>query len=472
MSMRTSLLSLVTGAAIIAAPVALCRAQTPPAAAPAAQPPVKPRAADTTFKGLPVDGIAAVVGESVILVSEVEAAALQQRSQGREPKSEKEFAQMKKDALTALISEELLIQKAKAEKIEANDADVQRTYETQEKKVRAQFKSDAEFRTALREVGYGSIEEWKKAQLDQIRRQTVQTDVMQKMRRDGKMTAVNVSEAEVAEAFAKAKDNLPPKEARVGFRQIIIPTRPSEAAKARARAKIDSLRKELDAHPGDFESIAKRESMDLSNKDTGGDLGWNRRGTMVPEFDRIMFALNPGIVSPVVETSFGYHLIRVDRVQPAEVKARHILIRPTLDSTDDTRARLLADSVADAWRKGANVDSLTIRYHDNAVEEKSIPEANRGDLPPEYGKAVEGAKVGDVLTPFAIPDPSGGGFNKYVIAQLTLVDAAGENTLNDWRDRIRQRLSEEYSMARFIESLKKQTYVSVRYDPMASVVTP
>lgn len=468
MSMRTSLLSLVTGAAMIAAPVALCRAQVAPVKAPAAKPPV----ADTSkARALPVDGIAAVVGESVILVSEVEAAALGSRAQGREPKSEREFAEMKKEALTSLINEELMVRKAKAEKVEANDAEAQKTYDAQEKKVRAQFKTDVEFRTALREVGYGSIEEWRKAQLDQIKRRSVQQELVQKLRRDGKLTAVNVSEADVAEAFNTAKAQLPPKEARVGFRQIIIPTRASEAAKARARAKIDSIRRELDAHPDDFESIAKRESMDPSNKDTGGDLGWNRRGTMVPEFDRVMFALNPGIVSPVVETMFGYHLIRVDRVQPAEVKARHILIRATLDSADDARARAVADSVADAWRKGANVDSLTIRYHDNSVEEKSIPEANRSDLPAEYGKAVEGAKVGDILPPFSIPDP-GTGFKKYVIAQLTLVSEAGENSLADWRDRIRQQLSEERSLGRLYDSLRKSTYVSVRYDPMAGIVTP
>ena len=77
-----------------------------------------------------------------------------------------------------------------------------------------------------------------------------------------------------------------------------------------------------------------------------------------------MFSLRPGELSPIVHTSFGYHIIRVDRVQPSEVKARHILIAPVIDSTDVHVALLRADSVADKWRKGVPFDSLVAKYHD------------------------------------------------------------------------------------------------------------
>jgi peptidyl-prolyl cis-trans isomerase SurA len=82
---------------------------------------------------------------------------------------------------------------------------------------------------------------------------------------------------------------------------------------------------------------------------------------MVPEFDRYLFgyyALQPGQLSPVVETAFGYHIIRVDRVNAGEVKSRHILVTPTIDSADVARARLEGDSVAAQWRAGASFDSL------------------------------------------------------------------------------------------------------------------
>lgn len=460
--MMPRLVHLLTGAAILAAPVSRSLSQ-------GAVKPDSTALADTNRTVLPVDGIAAVVGDQVILVSEVLAAVNRRRAEGAEVKTPKELAQIEMDVLNSLIEAELLVQKATKEKIESNDADIQKTIDEREKKLRPQFNSDSEFRQALKGAGFGTLEEWRKAQFDLERRENLQRDVVQKLRAEGKMTAINVSERDVTEAYESNREQLPRKQARVGLRQIVIATTPSESSKLRARARIDSLRAELERRPADFESIAKRESMDLANKDLGGDLGWNRRGRMVPEFDRMMFALNPGMISPVVETSFGFHIIRVDRVQPAEVKSRHILIRPTVDSTDEARARMLADSIAAAWRAGGSFDSLSVKYHDDAAgEEKTIPEFPRSELPEVYRNALEGKELNAIVEPFEIPDPTGG--KKFVIAQVTFLDEAGEFTLPQVRDRLRRQLSEERSFRRLIDSLKSETYVSVRYTPQEVVV--
>jgi peptidyl-prolyl cis-trans isomerase SurA len=70
-----------------------------------------------------------------------------------------------------------------------------------------------------------------------------------------------------------------------------------------------------------------------------------------------------------------------------------------------------------------------------------------------------------------MPDPSAG-VSKFIVAQVTFLDEAGEYTLKEVRERLRSQLSEERSMRRLIDSLKKQTYVSVRYDPSKQTVTP
>ena len=423
-----------------------------------------PAAPQDTVRGLPIDGIAAIVGDQLILVSELMTAVNQARASGAKVESASDLAKLEADMLERLIDAELLVQKAKAEKVEVQDGDIASAVDDQEKGVRKRFKSDAEFKAALKEAGMGTLEEWRKITGDQLRRDKLQQQVMQKLQRDGKVTSVNVSEDEIKEAFDVFKARVGPKEARVGLRQIVVATKPSDDAKKRARAKIDSIWLDLQKNPQDFELMAKKYSMDGS-AELGGDLGWNRRGRMVPEFDRMMFSLNPGVISPIVETAFGFHIIRVDRVQPAEVKARHILVRPQVDSADERRARLLADSVAKAWRAGGSFDSLSVSFHDAASgEDKSIPEYPRSELPEPYRNALEGATLNQILDPFPLPDPAAG-VAKFVVAQVTFLDEAGEWTLAEARDRIRDQLSEERKMRRLIDNLKKQTFVSVRYDP-------
>lgn len=411
-----------------------------------------------------IDGVAAVVGNQVVLVSDLLKRVNLWRAQGRQPRDSAEFIMMQRAALDTLIEEELLVQRARAESIMVNEAEVEQQVDAHEKQVLRDFTSEAAFRNALRQAGFSSLEEWRRQQSEDLRRRFMQRDLYMKLRREGKIVTVNVSEREVTQAFEENKEYLPRKEARIGMRQLVLPTLPSDESKAKARALADSLRAQLVQNPDDFESFARRYSMDAANKDLGGDLGWNRRGRLVPEFDRVMFALNPGVISPVVETVFGYHIIKVDRVQTAEVKARHILIRADVDSADEARTLERAKQVADAWRKGANYDSLAAAHHDQVREDKSIPDFPRDSLPESYRNAIEGHVVGDIVDPFPIEDPSSDS-RKFVILEITKLEEAGEYTFEELRDRIRMQLSEERTMRRFIDSLKETTYVAIKFDP-------
>ena len=194
---------------------------------------------------------------------------------------------------------------------------------------------------------------------------------------------------------------------------------------------------------------------------------------MVPEFDRWLFgyyALRPGNLSPVVETPFGYHIIRVDRVNAAEVKSRHILITPKIDSADVALARLEADSVAAKWRAGVPFDTLAKMHHDyRSLEETTLlTPYPRAKLPAQYQTAFANAKPNDIVA-FDIPG-SGSIPLKVAVAQVVTMDEGGDVTLADWKEQIRSRLSEAAGARRLLDALRKQTYVSVR--PEAIAITP
>jgi len=444
----------------LSAAVAAAQQPTPPAPSPAA--PAAAATGDSTV--VPLDRVIAVVGDQPITQYDLQERilAMQQQPGFKAPTNEAEFQKLAADVVNQIVDEEVLVQKARQLKIEVTDQDLSANVERQMRDIRSRFSSDAEFRSELAKAGLGSPEEYRRFLMDQMRRGELQRRVIEKMRQEGKVPPVNVSQDEVEEAFNRSRGSLPRRPATVTFRQIVVAPHASDAQKEVARKKAEALLAEIKSG-ADFERIAKRESMDSASAQQGGDLGWNGRGTMVPEFERWMFGLRPGELSPVIETVHGYHIIRVDRVQPREVKSRHILIRPTIDSADVARARAEADTVAQQWTAGVPFDTLARKHHDYASGEETsiLTPIARDSIPATYQTAFRGKKPNDVVT-FQIPGVAG--VPKFVVARLITSDEGGEYKLSDLRERVRQQLVEEGSIRRFLDSLRKETYVSIRLD--------
>ena len=408
---------------------------------------------------LPVDRVVAVVGEQPLLWTDVLTAINQRRAQGLQvPTDSVAQAALARTVLNDLVDEEILVQKAKEMKLEVTESEIISAADRQLKTVRAQFKSEEEYRTELRNAGLGAPDEYRKSLIEQYRRQNLQQKAFADLRKRAK--PVNITDEEVTAAFERSRADLQKRPASVTFRQIIVAPHASADAKAKAKARAESLLVEI-RKGGDFELIAKRESMDPGTKALGGDLGWNRRGSgLVPEFEMMMFALRPGEVSPVIETAFGYHIIRVDRVQSAEVKARHILIAPVIDSADVARAKVEADSVAAQWRRGVSYDSLIAKHHDPTEEKGVLQPFNRDSLPVSYQTALTGAKAGTITDPFQLANPRGQ--PKYAVLQVVTLTDAGEYNPGEIREQIRAQLSEERSIRQLLDELRKHTYVSLR----------
>lgn len=407
---------------------------------------------------IPVDRVVAIVGDQVILYSDVLNSVNQQRAAGLPlPPDSAGQAELAREALSQLVDEEILVQKARDLKIEITPDEVNRSVDDQLKRIRAQFQTDEEYKNELSVAGFGTPDEYRRTLYEQFYRRALQQRAFEQLRKSA--VGRNVSEAEITEAFEENREALSRQPATVTFRQVVVAPKASAEAKKTARAKADSLLAEI-RRGGDFEQIARRESMDPSSKPTGGDLGWNRRGAMVPEFERMMFSLPPGQISPVVETAFGYHIIRVDRVQAAEVKSHHILISPVIDSGDIAAARREADSVAVKLRGGAAFDSVVAKHHDPAEERGILQPFVRDSLPASYSAALAGIKAGDVTDPFELANQRG--VAKFAVVQLVTLNEAGQFVESEVRDRIRQQLVAERATRSLLDDLRKQTYVALR----------
>jgi peptidyl-prolyl cis-trans isomerase SurA len=408
-----------------------------------------------------VDGIVAIVGSRPILWSEVMEVVGQERSRGATmPEDSAGAAEFARNILINLIDEEVLLQRAFGDTtITVADADIAQTVDRQIQQVRSQFPSDQEFLRQLRQAGFGNQDEYRRWISEQARRSELQRRLVQKYQAEGKMVRVAITDAEVNEAYEREKARFPKRPPAVTFRQLVIATGASSEALDRARRRADSLLAEI-RRGADFEQVARRESMDSASAVQGGDLGWNRRGELVDEFEKMMFALAPGQVSPVVPTKYGFHIIKVDRAKPAEIKARHILIKPEYGPEDTVRARARADSALALWQGGAVFDSLVKRFHDSDEFEGSLEPFPRENLPESYRNAIGTRPKGDFVGPFPIEDRSRG-VPKFVVLQLTDVIEAGDYTVEEVRDRMRNQLSQERSFRRLIDQLKRETYVRI-----------
>jgi peptidyl-prolyl cis-trans isomerase SurA len=407
---------------------------------------------------LMVDRVVAVVGGEAILWSDVMMEVNQRRAAGF-PVPEDSAGQMAvaSEVLNDLVDVEILVQQAKRLGINLTDAEVTAQTEQQFRRVRAQFASEEEFRRELRSAGFGTPEEYRRSLTEQFRKQMLQQRAFEELRR--RMKPADVTEEEITAAFAQWRERIGRRPATISFRQLVVAPRASDDARNAARVKAESLLAEI-RRGGDFESIARRESMDPGSRELGGDLGWARRGSgFVPEFERVVFSLRPGQVSPVFETSFGYHIVRVDRVQPAEVKSRHILIRPVISESDIAAARDTAASAAAQWRAGTNFETLVSRYHDPAEERGILQPFPRDSLPESYQRAITGVGPRQITEPFQLGT---GTAVKFAVLEIVSQEEGGEYTLAEVRERLRQQLAQERSTRQLLDDLRRTTYVDVR----------
>jgi peptidyl-prolyl cis-trans isomerase SurA len=422
----------------------------------------------------PLDRIVAVVGKKGITITELyeqvndENARRQQA--GLPALDPADSSKYLRRVLDGMIDAQLLIQKADEFKFPIKDDEIAAGADAQIKKIRGQpqFKNDKDFQDALKADGLNSVDELRKMFIDQERRRQLQKMTVDTLTKLGLMPTISVSEKDVAQAFDSLKASLPPRGATVTFRQIVVKPVWTDSSDARARTLADSLLTLLKAG-ANFDSLAIRFSEDTSTAKQGGDLGWFRRGQMVDQFDRAAFSMTIGQLSPLVKTEYGYHIIHVDRLRPGEVRARHILIMPKMGTPDLVRTFTKLERLVDTMKAGAGFDSIADLYHDGVVHRRKVENKQLSELPPEYIKSLADLKVGEYSKVFEVTIAEGN-MNKAAVVQLQVRNETGEWTLSEAREKIRSDLKQAGSWRRLLDTLRKQTYVSIRLDTPPSRV--
>ena len=235
--------------------------------------------------------------------------------QGR-PLSDADLTTVKKQILENLIEAEMLYQQSQKEGVKVDDQAINEQIE----KIKKRFPDEEAYKKALEGMGISEKEIRSQIQRGLAINQLLDTNVRQK---------ISVT-AEESNNFYKSNPNLFKQPEQVKASHILIKVAPDaeEAQKKQARKKIETIQKKV-RQGEDFGSLAKANS-EGPTAQRSGDLGYFSRGQMVKPFEDAAFALNIGEVSKIVETQFGYHLIKVTDKKPART-IPYKEVQPMLD---------------------------------------------------------------------------------------------------------------------------------------------
>ncbi|MGB1657981.1 MAG: peptidylprolyl isomerase, partial [Longimicrobiales bacterium] len=268
-----------------------------------------------------------------------------------------------------------------------------------------------------------------------------------------------VTEDELLERFQEARGQLQQRPKLMTIRQVVIQPSATDAAVDSARARAEGLLERITAGE-DFAELAREFSGDPGSAALGGDLGWFRRGRMVREFEEAAFSLADGQVSDVVQSDFGFHIIKVERMRPGERNARHILIVPEKTGEDLSTAREVAMQIRQQAEAGASMRELYDEYSDPAAPDSiTFAFEQLSELPPAYS-LLRTASAGEFVGPLEYE--VGPGEARLAVISVTEVREAGAYTFEDLRGQLAAQLQQERQIERIIEELRALTYIDIR----------
>jgi len=354
-----------------------------------------------------IDEVVAVVGDNYILRSDIE-----KEYETIKEQMGKDFVHdsLRIDILDQLISKKLLLYKAQLDSVEVSDEQVDAKIDEKLNYILSHFGGDEK---ALEKYLAMTVPEFKAKTRPKMKEQILIQQMQQQI-----ISEVKVSPAEVRKFFQElSKDSLPPVPAEVEIGQIMISPKVSDFAWEFAKEEATTIRTRLIGGT-DFCFLARSYSDDPGSSGKCGELGFFKRGKMVPEFEASAFRLEKDSFSQIIRSQYGYHIIQLLDRRGESVNVRHILITPELLPDDNYAARQLLDSLRTAIMNGDMTFGEAAQKHsedeytsskggklmDNNTGETRIPV---GNLDKEVFLRIKDLKVGEISSVYSVRAPDG-----------------------------------------------------------------
>jgi peptidyl-prolyl cis-trans isomerase SurA len=405
-----------------------------------------------------IDQVVAVVGDKKVLQSDIESQRMQFRAQGMTSQN------LRCDLLKELISQKLLLIQAETDSVMVS-----------ENQVESQL--DMRLRYFIRQIGsQAKLEQYYNKSLPEIRqdfRELLREQLRTQQMRRQLIQDVSVSPSEVKEFYKNMpEDSIPLINRKVQIAQIVKYPEQSNQAERQARQRLLELRKRI-TEGEKFSTLAVLYSEDRGTSSKGGELGFRTADELDPAYADAAFSLQEGEVSGVVESAYGYHVIKLLERRDDEVNTRHILIKPNIKPEQKQQVIHQLDSLAKDIRKGnISFEKAAIEHSDDKQYKmnggllvnpnNASNEFQLDELPqPDYN-AVKDLKVGEVSDPYEASDEKGKTLFK-IIKLVSETDRHKANIKEDFSTLSQMALQKKQQkiIENWIEKKKKNTYIHI-----------
>lgn len=410
-----------------------------------------------------IDRIVGVVGNEIILLSDIESSLVQQRMQGNDPDGNSRC-----EIIDNLLFEKLLLNQAKIDSLVVTEGEIQSMIEDRLNYFLSLFGS-----IEAMEKEYGkTIAEWKAEFHDPIKDQLL----IQQMQ--GQLNLQSEATPRDVQRFVEGlhPDSIPLVSEEVRYSQIIFQPEPSTVEKEALRQKADSVRKLVESGKLTLAIAALRHSDDPGSKYKGGCYENIPKGAFVPEFESAVYNTPIGDLTPVFESDFGYHFVKVTDKKAGGFSACHVLFSPKVNDEDLIRSERFLDSLAQIIRDDSLSFERAAVLHStdkqSRMQEGKVANMYTGgmkhavdQLERDIFLVLNKLEVGEVSAPVMREDPGKGPY--FVVFRVDGRSAAHKANLRDdylMFKSMAEGEMQQASLEKWITKKLKDTYVRLSDD--------